>query len=119
MIAATIPTWSAAVGIVAGLFAIAAGLAGLVAYFKANMGKATIDILKINNEALEQQNGLQQLQLDKQATTIRGLEDKVILQQGQIDTLKELASGKTAVEELAIILADRHIQLLTAIKGTV
>jgi hypothetical protein len=114
VLGAIVPEWAGFAGI---LVAIATGLGAVVAIFKANMAMATIVLLEANNGALTQTNEMQQLQLDKQDATIDGLKKQGAAQQGQIDTLKELASGKKAVDELALVLADRHAQLMAALGG--
>lgn len=114
LLGAIVPEWAGFAGI---LVAIATGLGAVVAIFKANMAMATITLLEANNGALKDQNDGQQREIDKQQASIFALQKQVASQEGQIDTLKDLASGKKAVDELAIVLADRHAQLMAALGG--
>lgn len=96
-----------ALSILLSVLALTVAAAFVVAYFVANVRKAKDDVLRANNSDLEDRVAL--LEQDKTALTVR-----VEAQQKQIDVLRDLASGTTAIKEMDARLMgffERHEQM--------
>jgi outer membrane murein-binding lipoprotein Lpp len=96
-----------ALSILLSVLALTVAAAFVVAYFLANVRKAKDDVLRANNSDLEHRVAL--LEQDKTA-----LEVQVKAQQKQIDVLRDLASGTTAIKEMDARLLgffERHEQM--------
>lgn len=92
----------AAAGLLVGLIG---GLAGVIAYFRGNLGRATIEALNQNNAALQQRVAILEQATSAKDALIHKLE-------GQVETLKELVTQTASIRELNRDEKGRHADLV-------
>ena len=91
------------VGVLVGLLVIAATV---VAFFRANYAKATIDTLRDSNTALTGRVAELEAENSRQAGKIRHLEEEAV-------SLRSYVSGTEAVARLEQQMADHHLEVVT------
>lgn len=105
------------VGITAGIAGILVGLAGAVAYFKANVGTGTIAAYAASSAAMKEELEIYKSRserLDKEREELAG---RVLILEGQVQTLTGLLTQRADVERLATETLKQHLEVITELKS--
>lgn len=96
------------------VLAVLAGLALAVGYFRANLGKSTIDLYRQDNDALRARVKTQDEDLLAKDKRIAELEAQVKEKDQQIAHIRDIATGTTAIDALRVVEEREHRALLDA-----
>lgn len=88
-------------GIVLGIITLLSGGASAVAILKSNLLKSSIEVLRQNNDDLKERVELQKEELALYVAQAKTDNARIAALERENETLRGLASGSTAVEELA------------------
>jgi predicted phosphoribosyltransferase len=107
-------TLGATLTVVGITIAVTAAVAFIVVYFRANLGKSTIDLYRQDNDALRARVKTQDEDLAAKDKAIAERDTKLAEKDAQIRHITDIATGATAITALRTVEEREHKSLLDA-----
>jgi hypothetical protein len=99
-------------GLIGIIIGILGGAAFALAYIRGSYNKVTIEALRADLEDYERRERLHEKEMVDCKRRIVALEEATTSRDQQIAVLREVATQKAAVDELARVVADRHTETM-------
>lgn len=104
------------IGLIGGLFGIIAIVAAALVYLKMGMAKTTIDLYREDNAALRLRMDSIEEERDELRMQVSSCHGKISALEEERSILRDLATGKSAVDGLAHIVETHHGEVMSLLK---